>query len=113
MRCGRGRECSKWSCSANPLKAFLAFTFVPLLVAFVVALLPFASGVKLLVLGRARDGLRDLRRRHGRGGDRRATAQVIGRHSKHVRMRCASGHSRVRSKISGWRTDVADAAAGR
>jgi glycosyltransferase involved in cell wall biosynthesis len=34
----------------NPLKAFLAFTFVPLLVAFVVALLPFASGVKLLVL---------------------------------------------------------------
>ena len=34
----------------NPLKAFLAFAFVPLLVAGVVALLPCASGVKLLAL---------------------------------------------------------------
>jgi len=35
----------------NPLKAFLAFAFVPLLVALVVALLPFSSGVKLAALG--------------------------------------------------------------
>ena len=37
----------------NPLKAFLAFAFVPLLVACVVALLPLSSGVKLLALGAA------------------------------------------------------------
>lgn len=34
----------------NPLKAFLAFAFVPLLVGCVVALLPFSSGVKLCAL---------------------------------------------------------------
>src|SRR6185369_12594591 len=34
----------------NPLKAFLAFAFVPLLAAFVVALLPLSGGVKLDVL---------------------------------------------------------------
>jgi glycosyltransferase involved in cell wall biosynthesis len=34
----------------NPLKAFLAFAFVPLVAACVVALLPFSSGVKLVAL---------------------------------------------------------------
>jgi glycosyltransferase involved in cell wall biosynthesis len=34
----------------NPLKAFLAFAFVPLVLAFIVALLPLSSGVKLLAL---------------------------------------------------------------
>jgi glycosyltransferase involved in cell wall biosynthesis len=34
----------------NPLKAFLAFAFVPLLVALVIALLPVSSGVKLLAV---------------------------------------------------------------
>ncbi len=34
----------------NPLKAFLAFAFVPLVLACVVALLPFSSGVKLIAI---------------------------------------------------------------
>ena len=37
----------------NPLKAFLAFAFVPLIVACVVALLPFAATPKVIAIAAA------------------------------------------------------------